>query len=187
MNIYSITNFNIDNSDKYASTKRGIDMTNGNFMTATTRDKILAKIQELESKKPEISQQIGNARLQGGLEENEELLMALEEMQRIDMEIGRHQEKLVDVIIIPPHRVFGKKSTVTVGTTVTIVNINTDEEITYTILGEHDSDPANGVISFKSPMGAELLNRSVGDEVEIRAGNNSTDYEIIKIVAKRQQ
>jgi transcription elongation GreA/GreB family factor len=36
-------------------------------------------------------------------------------------------------------------------------------------------------------MGAELLNCSVGDEVEIRAGNNSTDYEIIKIVAKKQQ
>ena len=43
MNISNITHFNIDDSDKYASTMRGINMTNGNFMTASTRDKILAQ------------------------------------------------------------------------------------------------------------------------------------------------
>ena len=184
MNISNITNFNIDNSDKYASTMRGINMTNGNFMTASTRDKIIAHVQKLESKKPAISEQIGNARLQGGLEENEELIMALEEMQRVEMDIHRHQEKLVDIQLIHPLSP-GVRNIITVGTTVTILNIGTDVESTYTILGEHDSDPNNGIISFKSPLGAELLQRSVGDEVEIRAGNNISEYEIIKIVVKK--
>ena len=72
-----LTHFNIDNSDKYASTLRGdTDMENGNFMTSKTRDRILAEVRILEDKKPEISTRIGDARLQGGLEENEELLMA---------------------------------------------------------------------------------------------------------------
>lgn len=186
MNISNITNFNIDNSDKYASTMRGINMTNGNFMTASTRDKIIAQVQKLESKKPAISEQIGNARLQGGLEENEELIMALEEMQRVEMDIHRHQEKLVDIQLIHPLSP-GIRSIVIVGTTVTVLNTDTDVESTYTILGEHDSDPNNGIISFKSPLGAELLQRSVGDEVEIRAGNNISEYEIIKIVVKKQQ
>ena len=93
--------FNIDNSDKYASTLRGdTDMENGNFMTSKTRDRILAEVRILEDKKPEISTRIGDARLQGGLEENEELIMALEEMQRLDMDIHRHQEKLADVTLI---------------------------------------------------------------------------------------
>jgi transcription elongation factor GreA len=72
-----------------------------------------------------------------------------------------------------------------VGTTVTVLNTDTDVESTYTILGEHDSDPNNGIISFKSPLGSELLQRSVEDEVEIRAGNNISNYEIIKIVVKK--
>jgi len=186
MNISNITHFNIDDSDKYASTMRGINMTNGNFMTASTRDKILAQIRELEGKKPTITEQIGNARLQGGLEENEELIMALEEMQRVDMDIHRHQEKLVDIQLIQPLSP-GIRNIITVGTTVTILNIDTDVESIYTILGEHDSDPNNGIISFKSPLGAELLQREVDDEVEIRAGNNITNYEIIKIVVKKLQ
>jgi transcription elongation factor GreA len=178
-----LTHFNIDNSDKYASTLRGdTDMENGNFMTSKTRDRILAEIQNLEDTKPEISTRIGDARLQGGLEENEELLMALEDMQRIDMELGRYNEMLNDVKIIQPLSP-GKKKKAVIGTTVSIMNVKTEEEFTYTILGVHDSDPANGIISFKSPMGTELLSREVGDEIEV----NNSEYEIIKIVAKKLQ
>ena len=186
MNFTNITHFNIENSDKYGSTMRGNNMTTGNFMTTFARDRILTRIQDLESKKPTISEQIGNARMQGGLEENEELIMALEEMQRIDMDIHREHEKLIDIILIPQLR-LGKHKTVKLGTTVTVQNLDSGEESIYTILGEHDSDPNNGIISFKSPLGSELLNREVEDEVEIRAGNNVSNYGIIKIVAKKQQ
>jgi transcription elongation factor GreA len=180
------TGFNIDNSDKYADTMRGIDMTTGNFMTASSRDKIVEQIAQLQAKKPLITEQIGAARMQGGLEENEELIMALEEMQRVDMDIHRHQEKLVDIILIKPLPA-GVYEIIKMGMTVTIVNIDTAEEFTYTILGAHDSDPNNGIISVKSPLGAELLHREVGDEVEIRAGNTIANYEIIKIVVKKLQ
>jgi len=176
----ALTYFNIENSDKYDANKRGINMTEGNFMTSSTRDRILADIRELELKKPEISDRIGEARLQGGLEENEELLMALEDMQRHDQEVNRYQEMLTDVQIIQPIT-LGKKKIVAVGTTVTISNIDTDQEFSYTILGVHDSDPTNGIISLKSPMGMELLTREVGDEVEV----NGSYYEILKIVAKK--
>ena len=176
----ALTYFNIENSDKYDANKRGINMTEGNFMTSSTRDRILADIRELELKKPEISDRIGEARLQGGLEENEELLMALEDMQRHDQEVNRYQEMLTDAQIIQPIT-LGKKKIVAVGTTVTISNIDTDKEVSYTILGVHDSDPNNGIISLKSPMGVELLSREVGDEVEV----NGSYYEILKIVAKK--
>ena len=178
-----LTHFNVDNSDKYASTLRGdTDMENGNFMTSTTRDRIIAEHRILEDKKPEITDRIGAARLQGGLEENEELLMALEDMQRIDMELGRYVEMLHDARIIQP-LAPGKKKKIIMGTTVSITNMDTKAEFTYTILGVHDSDPNNGIISFKSPMGQELLSREVGDEIEV----NDSYYEIIKIVAKKLQ
>jgi transcription elongation factor GreA len=87
---------------------------------------------------------------------------------------------LTDAQIIQPIT-LGKKKIVAVGTTVTISNIDTDQEFSYTILGVHDSDPTNGIISLKSPMGMELLTREVGDEVEV----NGSYYEILKIVAKK--
>ena len=178
-----LTHFNIESSDKYASTLRGdTDMENGNFMTSKTRDRILAEIQNIEDSKPEISTRIGDARLQGGLEENEELLMALDDLQRIDMELSRYNEMLQDAQIIQPLSP-GRKKKVVIGTTVSIMNIKTKAEFTYTILGVHDSDPNIGIISFKSPMGQELLSREVGDEIEV----NESYYEITKIVVKKLQ
>jgi len=175
-----ITHFNVSDSDKYDANKRGIHMAEGNFMTGKTRDRIMTDIRELEDKKSEISDRIGEARMQGGLEENEELLMALEDMQRHEQEAYRFQEMLFDFKIIEPLKP-GKKKNVVVGTTVTIMNIDNEKEFTYTILGVHDSDPDNGIISLKSPMGVELLTREVGDEIEV----NGTYYEILKIVAKK--
>jgi|TARA_R110000822_G_scaffold15251_2_gene52778 transcription elongation GreA/GreB family factor len=177
-----ITNFNIDNSTKYTVKSRGVNMTEGNFMTEKSRQRIMAEIRSLEATRPEITDRIGAARLQGGLEENEELLMALEDMQRLEQSLGRQTDNLVDAQIIQPIS-LGKKKNVAVGTTVTIVNIDTDQEHIYTVLGVHDSDPTNGIISYKSPMGAELLTREVDDEIEV----NGTYYEITKIVAKKQQ
>jgi len=182
MNNNITTGFNIDESDKYADTmKRGTKMTDGNFMTASSRDAIIEQIAELQEKKPLVSEQIGAARMQGGLEENEELHMALEDMQRLDMDINRHEEKLIDIILIKPLPA-GVYEIVEMGTTVTIMNIETEIESTYTILGVSDSDPENGIISFKSPLGAELIGREVGDEVEIQAGNNISEYEVMNIV-----
>jgi transcription elongation factor GreA len=182
MNNNITTGFNIDKSDKYADTiKRGPKMTDGNFMTASSRDTIIEQIAELQAKKPLVSEQIGAARMQGGLEENEELHMALEDMQRLDMDINRHEEKLIDIILIKPLPA-GVYEIVEMGTTVTIMNIETEIESTYTILGVSDSDPENGIISFKSPLGAELIGREVGDEVEIQAGNNISEYEVMNIV-----
>ena len=178
----TIMQFNIDDSTKYTVKSRGVNMTEGNFMTEKSRQRIMAEIRELEDRRPEITDRIGAARLQGGLEENEELLMALEDMQRHEQSLGRQTEKLVDAQIIQPISP-GKKKNVTVGTTVTIVTTDTDKEHIYTVLGVHDSDPNNGIISYKSPMGAELLGREVDDEIEV----NGTYYEIIKIVAKKQQ
>ena len=177
-----ITDFNVDSSDKYLGIQRGTNMTQGNFMTVKTRDRIMADIRGLEDKKPEITDRIGAARLQGGLEENEELIMALEDMQRLEIDLARHQDMVYDFKIIEQLKP-GKKKEVVVGTTVSITNINTDQEFTYTILGVHDSDPNNGIISLKSPMGTELLNRTVGDEIEV----NESYYEITKIVAKKLQ
>ena len=61
-----ITHFNIDNSTKYTVKSRGVNMTEGNFMTEKSRQRIMAEIRSLEATRPEITDRIGAARLQGG-------------------------------------------------------------------------------------------------------------------------
>ena len=96
-------------------------MTEGNFMTEKSRQRIMAEIRSLEATRPEITDRIGAARLQGGLEENEELLMALEDMQRLEQSLGRQTDNLVDAQIIQPIS-LGKKKNVAVGQRMLLIN-----------------------------------------------------------------
>ena len=106
--------------------------------------------------------------------------MALEEMQRVEVEIIRLSE-IIDksaTLNIPKS---GEYDIVRPGMTVEIENFNTEKVMTYTILGEFESDPNQGSISYKSPLGKELLNMRVGDCVELQRGNDIIEYEILRI------
>lgn len=176
-----LTGFNIDNSDKYTDNMRERDYSNTmDLITEKGREQVSKKISELQKRKPLISEQIAAARDNGGLEENEELHMALEEMQRVEVEIIRLSE-IIDkstTLNIPKS---GEYDIVRPGMTVEIENFNTEMVMTYTILGEFESDPNQGSISYKSPLGKELLNMRVGDCVELQRGNDIIEYEILRI------
>ena len=176
-----LTGFNIDDSDKYTDNMRERDYSNTmDLITEKGREQVLKKIFELQKRKPIVSEQIAAARDNGGVEENEELHMALEEMQRVDVEIIRLSE-IIDksaTLNIPKS---GEYDIVRPGMTVEIENFNTEKVMTYTILGEFESDPNQGSISYKSPLGKELLNMRVGDCVELQRGNDIIEYEILRI------
>lgn len=176
-----LTGFNIENSDKYTNNERERDYSNTmDLITEKGREQVSKKISDLQKRKPFISEQIAAARDNGGLEENEELHMALEEMQRVEVEIIRLSE-IIDkstTLNIPKS---GEYDIVRPGMTVEIENFNTEKVMTYTILGEFESDPNKGSISYKSPLGKELLNMRVGDCVELQRGNDIIEYEILRI------
>lgn len=179
----TLTAFNIDNSDKYAERNNRDDNHNMDVITQQGRDNLIKKISLLQKQKPEISERISEARLQGGLDENEELHMALEDMQRIDMEVARLTAMLDNVRILDELPV-GPRDKVTPGVTVKLENTETERVVEFTILGEFESDPGNGIISYKSPLGAELLNQSVGDCVELDRPSGYIEYEILEIYVK---
>ena len=79
--------FKLDESDKYADKNNNFSENNNNmdFLSVKGRDELNQKISDALAKKPEITQRIQDARSQGGLEENEELLTALDDMQTLDM------------------------------------------------------------------------------------------------------
>ena len=173
--------FKIDESDKYDASKNNSEnFNNMDFLSAKGRVELLDKITETLDKKPAISERIQAARSQGGLEENEELLTALEDLQMLDMELNRLQDILDNATVIEPLQ-KGKKKTVTFGTTVKIQNIDNEKILKYTILGEFESDPSNGSISFRSPLGKELIGCKKGDIVAIMRPAGDIEYEILDI------
>lgn len=73
---------------------------------------------------------------------------------------------------------------VTVGSVVTLLNIDTDQEVVYRVVGSVESDPAKGMISYTSPVGKEMMGLRVNDVFEINVGSNTIEYEIVSIEAK---
>lgn len=155
----------------------------GDIITEGGRRKVLEKIQELHRQKPSISKEIQEAKDNGGIEENEEFTMALEKLHRLEYDIAVLQNVAENYIVftIPPSGVYDE---VKIGLSVTILNVDTNREVTYQILGEYESDPPRGIISNKSPLAKELLGCKVGDYVDLERGNDFIEYEVLKIFSK---
>ncbi|MDA9373966.1 GreA/GreB family elongation factor [bacterium] len=177
--------FTINQSDKYT------DGTNNSqeqphtmdIITKEGRADVIQRVAKLQARKPEISERLSAARDQGGVEENEELHSALEDMQRNDQEIDRLAQILTKCKLLEP-LAPGKYERVGAGMTVKLENFNVNKIVEYTILGEVESDPGKGIISFKSPLGAELINTKVGDYIELDRGTTIIEYEVLEIFVK---
>lgn len=164
--------------DKYIQEKQQKDtVVRTDLITENGRTMLLNKIQELVRKKPSISEQISVARENGGVEENEEFSMALDELMRLDMEIGRLQQTIEGSHVVPSRK-SGAYNKVEFGTTVRVVNADTKKVSEYTIMGEPESDPTNGIISYKSPVGKELMGCERGDSVYIPRGQNYIELQV---------
>ena len=152
-----------------------------NIITHIGRKLLNDRIAELASQKPALTEDIANARENGGTEENEELEMALDAVERVNHEITKYENilstyRLVDI----PEP--GEYEKVVFGVKVKLLNLNANTEHTYQLLGEFESDPKNGIISVNSPLGKELMHLYEGDVAEIERGNNEyIEYEILRI------
>jgi transcription elongation factor GreA len=84
---------------------------------------------------------------------------------------------VVDVTTIP-------NNMVTVGSVVTLINMDTDQQYVYRLVGSVESDPSNGMISYTSPIGKEMMGLCVDDGFEINIGGKCVEYEIKSIEVK---
>ncbi len=131
-------------------------------------------------KRPEIVAAIAEAREHGDLKENAEYHAAREEqgfcegrIQEIEAKLSNAQ--IIDVAKIPN---TGK---VIFGVTVTLLNIDTDEEVTYQIVGDDEADIKQNRISVNSPIARGLIGKTVDSEVEIKTPGGVVEYEIIAV------
>ena len=147
-------------------------------MTVAGERKLREELQHLKAVvRPSISAAIAEAREHGDLRENAEYHAAREQQSFCEGRITEIERKLADAEVIDITRIehSGK---VVFGSTITLLNLDTDESVTYQIVGEDEADVTAGKISVVSPIARALMGRHEGDEVVVRAPAGEIEYEI---------
>lgn len=150
-------------------------------MTKEGADALQVELNRLKKvERPRISVEIAEAREHGDLKENAEYHAAREEQGLIEARIAQIESALshaeiIDVTKLSPN---GK---IIFGTTVTVLNVDTDEEVTYKIVGHDEADVKANKISVNSPIARALIGKEEGDEVIVVAPSGNIDYEIVEV------
>ena len=127
----------------------------------------------------EVAEMIKEARSYGDLSENSEYDEAKDEQGRVYSRIAEVENILANCIIIEEQELDGDY--VRLGSTVTVLDKEFDEEVTYKIVGSQEADPMNGAISEDSPFGKALLGKNEGEDVTVDAPAGPVEYKILKI------
>tara|TARA_B100001105_G_scaffold34031_1_gene23770 strand:+ start:429 stop:905 length:477 start_codon:yes stop_codon:yes gene_type:complete len=150
-------------------------------MTKVGAEKLREQLHELKTvDRPRITAAIAEARAHGDLSENAEYHAAREQQSFMEGRINKIESTLADVQIINVKEI-NETDKVVFGATVTILNLNSDEEVTYQIVGELEADINIGLISIASPIARSLIGKQVGDIVDVNAPSGVIEYEIIQV------
>jgi transcription elongation factor GreA len=147
-------------------------------MTVEGAEALRKELERLKTEdRPRITQAIAEAREHGDLKENAEYHAAREQQSFCEGRIQEIEGKLnnaqiINVRDIPPS---GK---VIFGTTVTIINTETEEKTTYKIVGDDEADIKEGKLSVNSPIARGLIGKEEGDVVEIETPGGKVEFEI---------
>lgn len=154
-------------------------MTTGQVpMTVAGEAMLREELKRLKSvERPRIIQAIAEARGHGDLKENAEYHAAREQQGFCEGRIKEIERKLADARVIDV-RSIPPTGRVIFGTTVTIVNCETEEEVVYQIVGEDEADVKAGKISVTSPIARALIGKETGDVVNVKTPGGDVEYEI---------
>ncbi|GAA05532.1 MULTISPECIES: transcription elongation factor GreA [Photobacterium] len=149
-------------------------------MTVRGEQKLRSELDVLLKRRPLISQAIAEARELGDLKENAEYHAAREEQgiceaQIRDIEYKLSVAQIIDVTTMPN---TGK---VIFGTTITLLDLDTDKEVTYCIVGDDEADIKQNLISVNSPIARGLIGKMEGDEVAISTPGGQKEFEILEV------
>ncbi|MGB2375811.1 MAG: transcription elongation factor GreA [Porticoccaceae bacterium] len=147
-------------------------------MTVEGEAALRVELEKLKKEdRPTVIQAIAEAREHGDLKENAEYHAAREQQGFIEGRIQDIESKLslcqiVDITKMP------EGDRVIFGSTVTIINTETDEQLSYKIVGDDEADVKAGKISYQSPIARALISKEIGDVVNVHTPGGEVEYEI---------
>ena len=150
-------------------------------MTVRGAELLKDELKKLKSEdRPTVIQAIAEARAHGDLKENAEYHAAKDQQGFIEARIKDLEGKLSNLQVIDVTTVDAKGKIV-FGSTVELLDMQTDSEIVYKIVGEDEADIKTGLISFTSPIARALIGKNEGDEVSFSAPGGEKSYEVILV------
>ncbi len=150
-------------------------------MTTRGEARLREELHDLKTvQRPAIIEAIAEARAHGDLKENAEYHAARDQQSFAEGRIKEIEGKLgnAQVIDVTSLNAGGK---VVFGSTVHLLDISSDEKITYQIVGDDEADIKSNRISFGSPVGKTLIGKMEGDDVDVTTPSGIKEYEILKV------
>lgn len=150
-------------------------------MTLKGAERLRAQLEQLKGvDRPKIIQAIAEARAHGDLSENAEYHAAREQQSFIEGRIASLESALAEAQLIDVSTIKADGKVV-FGATVQLLNLETDEEVSYQIVGEEEADIERNLISITSPIARALISKEAGDVVEVNAPGGIREYEILEV------
>lgn len=149
-----------------------------NLMTPEGKASLEAELKHAKSVlRPQVVRDIEDARAHGDISENSEFEDAKHRQGLLEGRIRDLEGRVATAEVVDVHQ-LEPSDRVVFGVTVDLFDLETEEELTYRIVGEDESDVKGGKISFTSPIGRALLGRRVGDEVRVETPRGVRTFEI---------
>jgi transcription elongation factor GreA len=149
-------------------------------MTPKGAAKVRDELARLKAERPKLSRDIGTARDHGDISENAEYHAAKERQGMVEAQIKDLEDKLARSEVIDPARLSGSR--IRFGATVSLSNVETDEQVTYQIVGADEANIDEGTISISAPLARALIGKEAGDEVTVSLPVGKRTYEVISVL-----
>ena len=150
-------------------------------MTVRGHELLRDELKQLKSvDRPRVIQSIAEARAHGDLKENAEYHAAKEQQGFIEGRIKECEGKLSNLQVIDVTEV-NANGKIVFGSTVKLLDVSSDTEIVYKIVGEDEADIKQGLISFTSPISRALIGKNEGDDIIFSAPGGEKEYEVISV------
>lgn len=150
------------------------------YLTRAGYERLIEELEHLKIvKRKEISAAIEHARSLGDLKENAEYHSAKDAMAKNEIRVLELEDKLSRVEIIDDSKIDTDKAYI--GAKLKLLDLDTDDEIEYTLVGQEETNAIEGLISVTSPVGKALLGRKEGDIIKVDVPAGTLEYKIIKV------
>lgn len=150
------------------------------YLTRAGYEKLIEELEHLKKvKRKEISAAIEHARSLGDLKENAEYHSAKDAMAANEARVLELEDKLSRVEIIEDNKIDADKAYI--GAKLKLLDLDSDDEIEYTLVGQEEANAIEGLISVTSPVGKALLGHKEGEVIKVDVPAGILEYKIIKI------
>ena len=150
-------------------------------LTPEGHAQLLSQLEKLKADRANVSVEIHRAAADKDVRENAPLEAAREQQGQIESRILEIEETLRSAVIIDPSEQQGPMPTVKLGARVSLKDLDSGRETSYTVVSRSEANPLEGKISDVSPLGKELMYGSAGQEVDVQTPRGVTRYRILKV------